>query len=108
MEAAGTAVGFMAVGFMAVGFMAVGFMAVGFMAVGFMAVGFMAADFTAMSPPPTVGSTGVELPVSTMVSLMAAGVTGTMAGTTDATAGGWPVPDSRGRIMRIRVAITHI
>jgi hypothetical protein len=47
-----------------------------------------------------VGSTRVELLVFTTVSLMSTGVTGTMAGTTDATAGGWPVRDWRGPIMR--------
>src|ERR1700737_1881940 len=54
------------------------------------AVDFTPAGFTAASRACTTALT------------VAAGGTGTMAGTADATAGGWPVPDWRGRIMIIR------
>src|SRR5580693_8700036 len=54
------------------------------------AVDFMPGGFTAASRACTTALT------------VAAGGTGTMAGTADATAGGWAVPDWRGRIMTIR------
>jgi hypothetical protein len=52
--------------------------------------GFIAVHFTAVSP------------AGIMLTAMATGVTGTMAGTVDDTAGGGADPDWRGRIMIIR------